>query len=152
MTDMAGVSLVLSSIKAATDIARLLKDTNLSLEKAEAKLKLAELVGSLADAKIQIAEVQDLLLEREAKIKKLEERADTKKNVLWEAPWYWHMDGGKKDGPFCQQCYDKDSALIRLQDLENGYWICNTCQNTYAMKGRAYRSPEVDTDFDEFTS
>jgi hypothetical protein len=62
MTDMAGVSLVLSSIKAATDIARLLKDTNLSLEKAAAKLKLAELVGALADAKIQIAEVQDLLL------------------------------------------------------------------------------------------
>jgi hypothetical protein len=152
MADLAGVSLVLSSIKAATDIARVLKDTNLSLEKADSKLELAEPVGALADAKIQIAEVQDLLLEKEAKIKKLEERADTKKNVLWEVPWFWHMDGGKKDGLFCQQCYDKDSALIRRQDLENGYWVCNTCQNTYAMKGRAYRSSEVDTNFDEFTS
>ena len=86
MTDLAGVSLVLSSIKAATDIARLLKDTNLSLEKAEAKLKLAELVGALADAKIQIAEVQDILLEKEAKIKKLEERADTKKMLYGNHP------------------------------------------------------------------
>ena len=148
MTDLAGVSLVLSSIKAATDIARLLKDSNLSLEKAEAKLKLAELVGALADAKIQIAEVQDLLLEKEAKIKKLEERADTKKNVVWESPWYWHVDGGKKDGPFCQPCYDKGGALIRLQDYRNGYWGCLNCKNSYDLGGGSgIAKVETDSDF-----
>ncbi len=147
MTDLAGVSLVLSSIKAATDIARLLKDSNLSLEKAEAKLKLAELVGALADAKIQIAEVQDLLLEKEAKIKKLEERADTKKNVVRESPWYWHVDGGKKDGPFCQQCYDKDGTLIRLQDYRNGYWGCLNCKNSYDLGGSGIAKVETDSDF-----
>ena len=61
------------------------------------------------------------------------------------------MERGKKDGPFFQQCYEKESTLIMLQDNKNGYWVCNTCQNTYAMKGRAYRSPEVDTNFDEFS-
>ena len=148
MTDLAGVSLVLSSIKAATDIARLLKDTNLSLEKAEAKLKLAELVGALADAKIQIAEVQDILLEKEAKIKKLEERADTKKNVVWESPWYWHVDGGKKDGPFCQQCYDKDGTLIRLQCYRNSYWMCLNCKNGYDLGGGSgIAKVETDSDF-----
>ena len=62
MVDMAAISQVLSSIKAASDIAKLLKETDISLEKAETKLKLAELVGALADAKLELAEVQNLLL------------------------------------------------------------------------------------------
>lgn len=57
MADMAAISQVPSSIKAASDIVKLLKETNVSLEKAETKLKLAELVGALADAKLEVAEV-----------------------------------------------------------------------------------------------
>ena len=45
MPDMASVSVVLSSIKTATDIVKFLRETDVSLEKAETKLKLAELVG-----------------------------------------------------------------------------------------------------------
>lgn len=44
MPDMASVSVVLTSIKTATDIAKLLRETDVSLEKAETKLKLAEMV------------------------------------------------------------------------------------------------------------
>ncbi len=135
MADMAAISQVLSSIKAATDIAKLLKETNTSLEKTETKLKLAELVGALADAKLEVAEVQNLLLDKDKKIKTLEEALHTKKNVVWESPWYWCMDEGKKDGPFCQQCYDKDGTLIRLQDYRNGYWGCLNCKNSYDLGG-----------------
>ena len=48
----AAISSVLSSIKAATDIAKLVRESGLTLEKAEVKLKLAELVEKLADAKL----------------------------------------------------------------------------------------------------
>jgi len=44
---------------------KLLRETDVSLEKAETKLKLAELVGALADAKLELAEVQNLLLEKD---------------------------------------------------------------------------------------
>ena len=147
MADMAAISQVLSSIKAASDIARLLKETDISLEKAETKLRLAELVGALADAKFELAEVQNLLLDKDEKIKKLAETLHTKKNVLWEPPWYWSVDEGKKDGPFCQQCYDKECTLIRLQDL-HGYWICLNCKNTYDIEGRGpHNAIRVEEDF-----
>ena len=148
MVDMAAISQVLSSIKAASDIAKLLKETDISLEKAETKLKLAELVGALADAKLELAEVQSLLLDKDEKIKELAETLHTKKNVVWESPWYWHVDGGKKDGPFCQQCYDKDGTLIRLQDYRNGYWGCLNCKNSYDFGGGSgIAKVETDSDF-----
>lgn len=147
MVDMAAISQVLSSIKAASDIAKLLKETDISLEKAETKLKLAELVGALADAKLELAEVQSLLLDKDEKINELAETLHTKRNVSWEPPWYWSVDGGRKDGPFCQQCYDKECTLIRLQDL-HGYWICLSCKNTYDVEGRGpHNAIRVETDF-----
>jgi len=103
LPDMAYISVVLSSIKTADDIAKLLREGDVSLEKAETKLKLAELVGVLADAKLELAEVQNLLLDKDKKIMTLGQTLHTRKNVLWESPWYWCVDGGKKDGPFCQQ-------------------------------------------------
>ena len=52
MLDMASVSVVLSSIKTSADNAKLLREKDVSVEKAETKLKLAELVGALADANL----------------------------------------------------------------------------------------------------
>ena len=48
-------------------------EKNVSLEKAETKLKSADLVSSLADAKLEAAKIQDLLLEKDRRIKELEE-------------------------------------------------------------------------------
>ena len=67
--DIAALSSLLGSLKTATDIARFIKDSDLSLEKAETKLKLAELISALADAKIEAAKIQQLLLERAANIR-----------------------------------------------------------------------------------
>ena len=70
--DISSVTAVLSSIKTATDIARLIKDSDLSLEKAETKLRLADLIGALADAKLEVVEVQQTLAEAEARVQELE--------------------------------------------------------------------------------
>ena len=56
--DLTAVSTLLGSIKTATEIAKLIKDSDVSLEKAETKLKLAELISALADAKIKVTAVQ----------------------------------------------------------------------------------------------
>ena len=80
---MASVSVVLSSIKTSADNAKLLREKDVSVEKAETKLKLAELVGALADAKFELCRSSCTILEK-AKIKTLEERASHKKNVVWE--------------------------------------------------------------------
>jgi len=68
MPDIATISSILTSIKTATEIAKFLKDTNISLERAETKLKLAEMVSALADARLKTAEIQELLIEKDKKM------------------------------------------------------------------------------------
>ena len=122
MADITAISQVLSSIKTATDIVKLFRETNISWEKAETKLKLAELVQALADAKLEIAEVHNLLLEKDKMIKILEETLHTKKNVVWESPWYWHVDGGKKDGPFVSNVMTRTAHSLdyRITEMATG--------------------------------
>jgi hypothetical protein len=55
MPDLASIQAALTSIKVATDIAKFFRSADLSLEKAESKMKLAELMEALAEAKIEIA-------------------------------------------------------------------------------------------------
>ena len=62
---------ILSSIKTATDIAKFINDSNISLEQADHRLKLAELISTLANAKIEIADIQELILEKDEEIKSL---------------------------------------------------------------------------------
>jgi hypothetical protein len=132
--DIPTIAAVLTSIKSATEIARLLKETDLSLEKAEVKLKLADLIGTLADAKMEIAEVQDLVRDKDTKIRELEEALAVKEKLAYEAPYYWSVQGDKKDGPFCQQCYDAGRKLIRLQQRGVGGWVCMTCDKYFEDK------------------
>ena len=129
--DISSISAALSSIKTATDIAKLIKDSDVSLEKAETKLKLAELISALADAKIEIAEIQQTLVEKDAEIRAARDQLAVKGKLQWQSPYYWLIEGTQKDGPFCQHCYDKNKELIRLQGNGEGYWECKACKSSY---------------------
>jgi hypothetical protein len=130
------ISSTLASIKTATEIAKLLKDADFSLEKAEFKLKLADLVGALADAKLQIVSVQDVVAEKDKTIKELEQQLDLKGKMKYERPFYWKQDDDQKDGPFCQKCYDSNNKLIRLQKRgRQDQWDCLECGKDFEGPG-----------------
>ena len=129
--DITSVTAVLGSIKTATDIARLIKDSDLSLEKAETKLKLADLIGALADAKLEVVGVQQTLAEAETRIRELEIRLNTKAKVQWKEPSYWLETETGQDGPFCQKCYDTEGKLVRLQGDGDGWFECKSCKSSY---------------------
>jgi len=131
MTDISVIASILGSVKTATEIAKLLKDSDLSLEKAEMKLKLADLISALADARIETAEIQSLIAEKDERMKQLQEDLETKANIRYEKPYYWLGEGDQRDGPFCQHCFDKGGKLVRLQGCGNGYWDCKVCKNNY---------------------
>ena len=59
--DIAAIGSLLGSLKTATEITKFIRESDVSLEKAETKLKLAELVSALADAKLEAVEVQQAL-------------------------------------------------------------------------------------------
>ena len=150
MADIPTIAAAFASLKAATDIAKLIKDSGLSLEKAETKLKLAELLSALADTKIQVADVQQVVIEKEKAIRELEERLDVKAKLKWEQPYYWVVDGENREGPFCQRCYDKDGKLIRLQGYGGGHWDCKVCQNNFVDKNYREQNGRAVTDYDPY--
>jgi|AMFO01.1.fsa_nt_gi hypothetical protein len=132
--DMATISVFLSSVKTATEIAQGLKDSDLSLDKAETKLQLAELISALADAKIQAAMLQDELLTTNRRIREIEEAQRVHDHEMkWDGVVYWREVNSNRDGPFCPQCYDssKHKSLIRLQKHGSDHWVCPTCKNDY---------------------
>ncbi|WP_089724428.1 hypothetical protein [Candidatus Thiosymbion oneisti] len=143
MPDITAISSAVTTIKTAFDIARYLKESDLSLKEAEAKLKLAELVSALADANLQISEVKELLIEKDQKIKELEQCQEIKGKLEYEKPYYWLVDGKQKDGPYCQHCRDNDKKMIRLQGNGEGYWNCTACKNGYKDGSYKPHSPSV---------
>ena len=80
---------------------------------------------------MQIAGFKELLLAKDEENKKLKEQLIMKNTLKYEKPYYWLIDNEKKDGPFCQQCYDSDNKLIRLQDNNNGKWSCLSCRFSF---------------------
>jgi len=58
---MATITAALASLRSAIELLKVLRDGSVSLGKAELKLKLAEVLGSLAEAKIDLVAVQDTL-------------------------------------------------------------------------------------------
>lgn len=125
--DISSIGAALSSIKTAADLAKIIKDSSSSLEQAEVKFKLAELVSALAEAKMDIASIKELILEKENEISVLKGLLEIKKKVMWEKPFYFLVEDDVKDGPYCPTCYDNHKKMIRLQDEENGSWRCHVC-------------------------
>jgi ribosomal protein L37AE/L43A len=68
----------------------------------------------------------------------------------FEQPYYWKISGDKKDGPYCQKCYDENKKLIRLQDETNGSWRCLVCTSFFRDKN--YKEEVYEDDGDAYGS
>lgn len=138
--DITSISAALGSIKTASDIAKLIKDSGNNLEQAEIKLKIADLVGALADAKLEIADIQNQLIDKGEQIKYLKAQLNFKSSLTYEKPYYFLIEDEGKDGPYCQACYDKEKSLIRLQELSIGNWKCMVCEKGFLDENYVFPS------------
>ena len=131
MDSLSALRNVLASLTAATEIAVFLKDSELSLPKDEMKVKLAELIAAIAEAKLQIADITSIISEKDQTIKFLQDNINQGEKMVFEKNLYWSIEGDKKDGPFCPQCWDHDHKKTRLYNMANAYWMCRICNNSY---------------------
>lgn len=137
MADIATISAVLGSLKTAHELAKVIKTSSKSLEQAEVRFQLAELISALAEAKMELADVQSVIIEKDEHIKMLQNQLIENRNKIYEAPYYWLVDGEEREGPFCQKCKDVDDIYVRLQNAgAKGYWLCKCCNQYY--KDRNY--------------
>ena len=150
--DIPSISAALSSIKIATDIAKMIRESSTSLEKAELNLKTAELISSLADTKIQLADIKQVLLDRDEKIISLEGAMRARESLVYDQPYYWQVSGETKTGPYCQKCYDVDGKLVRLQGSTStrGWWQCQGCSNV--VYDKSYNTSSYDNYASEWPS
>ncbi len=136
MPDLATVTAFLGSIKTASDIARAIKGAELSLEKAEFKLKLADLIEALAEAKMQAADIQDILREKDDEISKLKKAFEFKSQLVRKGNAYYekgNLPNSYLVEPYCSHCWEANQKaihLIRFNSQTHGNQIgeCPACK------------------------
>lgn len=138
MTDMGTINAILGSIKTATDIAKLIKESGASLEKAEIKLQVAELIGSLADAKIEISNIQAMLADKDREIETLKAKLKSVGSTVgFLGARYLVEENGEPIGnPFCPTCWATKKELIPLTKWSNTDQTlkCGDCKNTVSSR------------------
>lgn len=123
------IATVLTSIKTAAEIAKLIKDSGVSLEKSETKLKLADLLSALADAKTEIAGVQQILIEKDATIRTLTEQLNQKISMRFKKPFYY---ADEDPVPFCPTCWEVHKRQTHLNGPDQfGDFQCVPCKHTF---------------------
>ena len=76
------------------------------------------------------------------RIHELESDKARDQDLRFDGEVYWKVEGDKKDGPFCQTCYDRDRRLARLHagKSEAVKWNCTVCNN-FVYRGSASNRP-----------
>ena len=105
------------------------------MEKAELKLRLADVLGSLADAKVELLDVQDALLEKDKKIAELTSAFEKKDELVRRGDAYYTKDEhGKAIGkPYCLRCWESDHKQRQLvhSPKEGRVFFCTACGCQY---------------------
>lgn len=127
----------LAALKAAIDGGRALYDTSKAWSEADLKLRIADLINALTDARVTISDLHEELRQRERELQEERDRRRQIDELAFEAPFYWRLSEGKRDGPFCQRCRDADSKAVRLIDWKRGRWKCAACDTFYEGPDRA---------------
>lgn len=134
MADMATISAITGSVKAAIDIAKAIKDADVSLEKAELKIRMAELISALADTKIASAEIVEISRHKDAEIEKLRNLLKFKEKLIRVNEAYFEVDesGKPMGGPYCSHCWEASSKAIHLRSVRASFIKeCPACQTSY---------------------
>lgn len=127
MVDVVGV---VSSIKSAYEIAKVLKDSSEVFDKAEVKLKLADLIGALAETKMEIASIQEENMELRNKLKQKSEYESKKNNyVLIESGkgTFLYKSKSEPEHYICPRCLENNSEFHIIQLAVYGMSEVNRC-------------------------
>ena len=144
MDILSSTATVLGTIKNAIEVANFLRNSADTLQKVEMNQRFAEVIKALGDAQQEIGNIQQQLRGKDKWIRELEEQVDVKGKLIYESPYYWLIEDDKKDGPYCQVCYDDKKKLIRLQEGikdNQGLWDCNVCNKNF--KDSTYNPPKI---------
>jgi hypothetical protein len=78
-------------------------------------------------------------LDKVRNVKKLSESIETRsvgngstQEMIYEESVYWKTKNGKRDGPYCPNCYDDESKVVHLNPgATKGTYGCGACRNSF---------------------
>jgi hypothetical protein len=136
MAEITVITAALAGIKHATDLVRLLRESNTSLEQAEQKFKLADLIETLAETRMRLAEIQEVLLEKDQKIKDLEDAFQSNSSLIKVNDAYYEVDllGVTSGEAYCMHCWEANHKKYHLHHFHTNATqnICPSCKTVYA--------------------
>ncbi|HQS18456.1 hypothetical protein [Reyranella sp.] len=127
---------LLSSTSAAIGIAKAVREVQGEFDRADLKLKMAELTGTLADVKIALVDVRDELAAKDKEIERLKAAFAFKGETVESSGWRFQKarSGQAYGKPFCPKCIE-DEARFVLTRQYGGYSevFCPHCKTKYPM-------------------
>jgi len=103
-----------------------------------------ELIQQILEIQQEHLDMQKKIADLEDKNKRCEEKLKIKEKLAYENNAYWINNEGKKDGPFCSRCWDKDMFLIRMHTCPNPTArICPACKTIVNIEPGDYHPPMV---------
>lgn len=133
---------VAHSLATAVGIAKALVGAERAFDKAELKLKLADLMGELASARTDLAALHANVYRLAQELEETKNKLAFAGSMVFEAPYYFNVADGGRDGPYCATCWDGRGKLaIRLYEAVPGFWVCHTCKTE--LRDKTYRDPPM---------
>lgn len=134
MTDIASISQALSALKHASDIVKALRNADSLYEKAELKLRIAELAEALATARLAVLDAQAEVHSLKQDMARLS--SDSRANIEKREGVYFIREAERESGPFCPRCYEADGRRMPLTRFTGpftviGKYNCPHCQANY---------------------
>nr|WP_319396320.1 hypothetical protein [uncultured Desulfobacter sp.] len=144
MPDISLIASALTSIKTATDFARLIKESSTTLKDAEVKLQLAGLISALADTKVSIADIKTELIDKNAEIDDLKKQLEMKAKFVFKKPFYF-QEGDQY--PFCPKCWEDRGKGIHMSGPDEfagrTAYKCPVCAHMEFTKRRDISTDDI---------
>jgi hypothetical protein len=133
MPDVTALAAIGSNIKVAYDLGKAILDAKGQLDAAELKLRLADMIGALAEARMEIASAQDELRGKDDRIKELLSALDLREDVVREYDAYYSKGANENPigQPYCMACWERDHKLFHLALRRGIGHVCSTCKAVF---------------------
>lgn len=126
---------LLTSTTAAIGIAKAVREAKGEYDQAELRLKMAELLGTMADVKLALGDARDELAAKDAEIERLKAAFQYKGETVLYRSWHFpKTPGGRAFGkPFCPKCIEEKGRFVLTRADGSGYQevFCPSCSTKY---------------------
>ena len=133
-----GIQLIqaLQSLKMANETVKYLRSVEANFDKAELKVKYAELADTIADTRESLLDAKEENESLQARIKELEAARDIRSRIVKRGNVYFIREESGESGPICVRCYEADHKQMPLTALPRDFrdlaqYRCPDCEAVY---------------------